>query len=145
MKWDTCHGWTDTWTNILTISTCVWNMSNHIVIVVIYGLTYLSFFKISFQWVSIVFDVSSTAYFCFQNYRITDVVFISDNVILFPFPMKKNMKVKVVEPFADRFRPFSSLAIRVYFFHNWPYYFSQETCRSSRNLQLDDTSHLSEG
>ena len=89
MKWDTCHGWTDTWTNILTISTCVWNMSNHIVIVVIYGLTYLSFFKISFQWVSIVFDVSSTAYFRFQNYRITDVVFISDNVVLFPFPMKK--------------------------------------------------------
>ena len=25
-------------------------------------------------------------------------------------------------------------AIRVYFFHNWSYYFSQETCRSSRNL-----------
>ena len=109
MKWDTCHGWMYTWINISTTSTCVWNVSSHMVSVVLYGLTYLSFFKISFQWVSIVFDVSSTAYFRFQNYRITDVVFISDNVVLFPFPMKKNMKVKVVEPFADRFRPFSSL------------------------------------
>ena len=65
-------------------------MSNQ-VSVVLNGLIYLSFFKISFQWVSIVFDVSSTAYFCFQNYRITDVVFISDNVVLFPFPMKKKI------------------------------------------------------
>ena len=64
-------------------------MSNHIVIVVIYGLTYLSFFKISFQWVSIVFDVSSTAYFRFQNYRITDVVFIFDNIVSFSFSMKQ--------------------------------------------------------
>jgi len=88
MKWDTCHRWTDIWTNILTISTCIWNMSNQ-VSVVLYGLIYLSFFKISFQWVSIVSDVSSTVYFRFRNYRITDVVFIFDNIVSFSFPMKK--------------------------------------------------------
>ena len=57
--------------------------------VVLYGLTYLLFFKLSFQWVSIVFDVSSTVYFRFRNYRITDVVFISDNIVSFSFLMKK--------------------------------------------------------
>ena len=44
------HGWTDTWTNILTISTCVWNMSNHMVSIVLYDLTYLSFFKMLFEF-----------------------------------------------------------------------------------------------
>ena len=63
-------------------------MSNQ-VSVVLYGLIYLSFFKISFQWVSIVSDVSSTVYFRFRNYRITDVVFIFDNIVSFSFPMKK--------------------------------------------------------
>ena len=63
-------------------------MSNH-VSVVLNGLIYLSFFKISFQWVSIVSDVSSTVYFRFRNYRITDVVFIFDNIVSFSFPMKK--------------------------------------------------------
>jgi hypothetical protein len=37
--------------------------------------------------------------FCYRKYRIA---FVSD---------EKNMKVKVVEPFADRFRPFSSLSV----------------------------------
>jgi len=63
-------------------------MSNQ-VSVVLNGLIYLSFFKISFQWVSIVSDVSSTVYFRFRNYRITDVVFIFDNIVSFSFPMKK--------------------------------------------------------
>ena len=111
MKWDTCHGWTDTWTNILTISTCVWNMSNHIVIVVIYGLTYLSFFKISFWWVLFVFDVSSTVYFRFWNYRITYVVFISDNIVSFSFSIRK-CESESGGVFRRCFRPFSSLSVR---------------------------------
>ena len=63
-------------------------MSNQ-VSVVLNGLIYLSFFKISFQWVSIVSDVSLTVYFRFRNYRITDVVFIFDNIVSFSFPRKK--------------------------------------------------------
>jgi len=89
MKSDTCYELTDTWTNILTISTCVWNMSNHMVSVVLYGLTYLLFFKISLRWVSIVFDLSLTVYFRFQNYRNTDTIFISDNIVSFRFRWKK--------------------------------------------------------
>ena len=38
---------------------------------------------------SIIFDVSSTVYFRFRNYRITHVVFIFDNIVSFSFPMKK--------------------------------------------------------
>ena len=71
--------------------------------------TYLSFFKISFRWVSIVFDVSSTVYFRFRNYRITDAVFISDNIISFSFSMKKMWKWKwwSLSPiFSDRFHPY---------------------------------------
>ena len=52
--------------------------------------------------VSMGFDrfrrVLSTVYFHFRNYHITDVVFISDNIVSFSFPMKKNMKVEIVEP-----------------------------------------------
>ena len=33
--------------------------------------------------------VLSTVYFRFQNYHITDVVFISDNIVSFSFPIKK--------------------------------------------------------
>ena len=51
-----------------------------------------------------------TLYFRFQNYQNTDVVFIPENTVPLSFLMKKNMKVKVVEPFADHFRPFSSLS-----------------------------------
>ena len=63
-------------------------MSNQ-VSVVLNGLIYLSFFKVSFQWVLIVSDVSSTVYFRFRNYRNTGVVFISENIIPLSFPMKK--------------------------------------------------------
>ena len=62
-----------------------------------------------FWWISIVIDVFSTAYFLFRNYRNTGIVFVSENTISLSFPMK-NMKVKMVEPFADRFWLFSSLA-----------------------------------
>ena len=55
--------------------------------------------------VSIGFDVSSTVYFHFRNYHITGVVFIFTYRFRFQW---KNVKVKVVEYFADRFRPFSS-------------------------------------
>ena len=56
--------------------------------VVLYDLTYLSFFKISFRQVSIVIDVVSIVYFRFQNYHDTDVVFVSDNIVSFSFSMK---------------------------------------------------------
>jgi len=44
-------------------------------------------------------------HFRFRNYHITDVIFIFDNIVSFSFLMK-NVKVKVAEPFADRFRLF---------------------------------------
>ena len=72
-------------------------MSNHMVSVVLYGLTYLSVFKILFR------SVLSTVYFCFRNYHITDVVF---SFVL--VSNEKNMKVGIVEPLADGFQPFSS-------------------------------------
>ena len=75
--------------NILTISTYVWNVSSYMVYVVLYSLTYLSFFKISSWWVSIVIDVFSIVYFRFQNYRNTDGIFIFDNIESLPFPIKK--------------------------------------------------------
>ena len=49
IKWDTCHGWMDAWIDILTISICARNVSSHMVRILVYGLIYLSFFKISFQ------------------------------------------------------------------------------------------------
>jgi hypothetical protein len=79
-------------------------MSNHMVNVnvVLYGLTYLSFFQ----------NIISM---CPRPY-----IFVSEITALpmsFSFPIIsyrfhfwwKNVKVKVVEPFADHFRPFSSL------------------------------------
>jgi len=71
--------------------------------VVLYGFDIFIIFKISFRWISIIIDVLSIVYFRFQNYRNTDAVFISDNIRSFSFPMKKNVKVKVMEHFADRF------------------------------------------
>ena len=104
MKWDTCYGWTDTWTNILTISTYVWNMSNHMVSVVLYGLTYLSFFKISFRSVSMC-----PRPYIFVSEITTLPMLFSFSIISYRFRFQwKNVKVKVVEPFADRFLPFSS-------------------------------------
>jgi len=59
----------------------------------------------------------SIAYLRFRNYRNTDAIFVSNNIALFLFSMK-NMKVKVIKPFIDSFRPFSSLCelVRVSFF-----------------------------
>ena len=53
--------------------------------VVLYGLTYLSFFKISFLRVSIVINVFSIVYFRFRNYHAT---FVSDNIVSLSFPIK---------------------------------------------------------
>jgi len=58
--------------------------------------------------------VFSTVYFRFRNYRNTDVVFVSENTVPLFVSDEKNMKVKVVESFADRFRPFSSLTATVF-------------------------------
>ena len=69
----------DTWINILTIIICARNVSSYMVRVVLYVLTYLSSFKISFQYISIIIDMFSIVYFYFQNYYNTDVVFVSDN------------------------------------------------------------------
>jgi hypothetical protein len=58
------------------LSTCVWNVASYMVSVVVYGLIYLSFSKISFRWVSIIIDVFSIVYFRFRNYHNTDAVFL---------------------------------------------------------------------
>ena len=79
-------------------------MSTYMVSVVLYDWTYLTFSKYYFDRFRCVLD----RIFCFLNYRIISVIFIFDNIVLFSFPIKKNVKVKVVEPFADYFRPFSS-------------------------------------
>jgi len=47
--------------------------------------------------------VFSIVYLRFKNYRNTDAVFISDNIVSFSFLTKKNVKVKLTELFADGF------------------------------------------
>ena len=79
----------DTWINILIISICVWNVLIHMVSVVLYGLIYFLFFKISFRWISIIIDIFSIVYFYFQNYCNIDGVFTSDNIVAFLFLVKK--------------------------------------------------------
>ena len=74
--------------NILTISTYVWNVSSYMVYVVLYSLTYLSFFKISSWWVSIVIDVFSIVFFRLWNYHNTDAIFVSDNIVSLSFLIK---------------------------------------------------------
>jgi len=83
---------------------------SHIVSVVLYGLTYLSSFKESFRWISIIVDVFSSVYSRFRNYHNTDVIFhfLQCHIIL--VSDEKNVKVKKVEPFADCFQPFLSLS-----------------------------------
>ena len=59
-------------------------MSTHMVSVVLYDLTYLSFSKYYFDRFRCVLD----CIFCFLNYRITNVIFIFDK-ISFRFWLKK--------------------------------------------------------
>ena len=73
---------------------------------VLYGLTYLSVFKILFR------SVLSTVYFCFRNYHITDVVFISDNIVSFSFPMKKKYESGNSGALADGFNRFHPVFLR---------------------------------
>jgi hypothetical protein len=51
-------------------------------------------FEISSEWGLIVIDGFSTVYFCFQNYRNTDAVFVSDNIVSFSFLIKRIWKWK---------------------------------------------------
>ena len=57
--------------------------------------------------ISIIIDVFSIVYLRFKNYRNTNAVFISDNIVSFSFLTKKNVKVKLTELFADGFWSFS--------------------------------------
>jgi len=69
-----------------------------------------------FRWISIIIDIFSIVYFSFRNYCNTDAVFIFDNIASFSFPMKKNIKVNMMEPSINLFRPFSSLLAAVEFY-----------------------------
>ena len=69
--------------------------------VMLNGMTYLSFFTISFRQVSIVINVISIVYFSFRNYHDIDVIFVFDNIVLSFFI--KNVEVKW-QSFTDGFR-----------------------------------------
>ena len=99
--------WFDIWINILIESSL---LSSHIINVMIYCLTCLSFCKYCFDGFQPLSMCSRPYIFVFE---ITEIlVSFSFSKISYRFHFRwKNVKVKMVESFTDCFRPFSSLTI----------------------------------
>ena len=89
-------------------TTCIWDVSSHIVNVMLYCLICLSFFKYCF-------DGFRSLSMCSRPYiSVFEITEIPASYLFPKIPYRfrfrwKNVKAKVVESFADRFRPFSSL------------------------------------
>jgi hypothetical protein len=86
----------------------VWDTSSYMALLMFYVLTCFSFFRYhsyGFRSLSMYFLID---YYHFRNYRNISVVFISENIVSISFS-RKNVKIKVIWPPVDRFRPYLEL------------------------------------
>ena len=91
-------------------TTYIWDVSSHIVNVMLYCLTCLSFFKYRFDGFRPLSMCSRPYIFVFEIIGIPASFSFPKISYRFRFQWK-NIKVKMMESFADHFRPFSSLMI----------------------------------
>ena len=100
-------------------TTCIWDVSSHIVNVMLYCLICLSFFKYRFDGFRPLWMCSRPYIIVFEIIEIP--VSFSFSKIPYRFHFRwKNVKVKMVESFTDYFRPFSFLPTSCEW--HWPFF-----------------------